>query len=238
MAQTKPDYGVDTPSMVEDNFSRGGWALALALGVWWMNRAEYPDVSMRILLILGSIGVVCLGFAYYMLWSSRQGKLIVRDALLDGLQLRGDEKVLDVGCGRGLLAIGAAKRLKSGRVTALDIFDDPESLEVAQANAKLEGGSERIKFESGDALKLGYGEAAFDVVVSSLALHHFDSQDDRAQAVREMFRVVKPGGRLCVYDTSKTAEYAATLQAVAKDVAVGEPRWLWCVPSRAVTASK
>ena len=83
MAQTKPDYGLDIPTVVNDHFSRGGWAAFLAIGVWFMNRAEYPDVSLRILLVLGAIGIVFLALGAYMVWSSRTAKLALRDEILD-----------------------------------------------------------------------------------------------------------------------------------------------------------
>lgn len=203
-----------------------------------MNRAEYPDVSLRILIVMGLIGIVFLGIGAYMTWSSRTAKLALRDEILEGLALRGDEKVLDVGCGLGLLAIGAAKRLKSGRVTAIDIWDpgllSGNSIDAAKENAKLEGVGDKVKFESVDASKLPYPDASFDVVTSSLALHHIGSSDRRSQAVREMLRVLKPGGRIAIFDTLRTNEYAALLP----NAELGAPRWLWCLPSRLLTAKR
>ena len=84
-----------------------------------------------------------------MVWSSRVAKLRLRDQLLDSLALRGDERVLDVGCGRGLLAIGAAKRLKNGKVIGIDVFNpfdlSGNSPEAAKANAKIEGVADKAK---------------------------------------------------------------------------------------------
>jgi arsenite methyltransferase len=57
-----------------------------------------------------------------MVRSSRAGKLKQRDPLLDQLPWRGDERVLDVGCGHGLLLIGAVKRLTTGRAVGLDLW--------------------------------------------------------------------------------------------------------------------
>src|SRR5262245_27165820 len=113
------DYGLDAPGLVR-RFLLGGIAL-VALGttaIVWSGSGWLLGISIMLLLS----GVILLGEGLYMIWSSRVGKLRARDILLDSLQLRGDERVLDVGCGRGLLLIGAAKRLPRGRAVGLDLW--------------------------------------------------------------------------------------------------------------------
>src|SRR5882757_4587586 len=142
-AATTPDYGLDAPVTVKRMFYRGAWTIAGGIAVYVMNRVEYPEPSMRLLLILGSIGIVFLAVGGFMVWSSRVGKLKVRDEMLDQVALQGDEKVPDVGCGRGLLLIGAAKRLKTGKATGIDIWQSQDlsgnSAEATKANAVAEG---------------------------------------------------------------------------------------------------
>jgi ubiquinone/menaquinone biosynthesis C-methylase UbiE len=193
--------------------------------------------------VLALIGLVFLAMGSVMVWSSRVAKLRLRDQMLDSLGLRGDERVLDVGCGRGLLAIGAAKRLKNGKVTGIDVwspFDlSGNSPDAAKANAKLEGVADKVRIENGDAQKLVYPDNHYDAVVSNLALHNIPEQDARAQAVREMYRVLKPGGKLAIFDLFRTGEYAEVLRASgAKDVELSKTTFLWCVPGRSLTARK
>jgi SAM-dependent methyltransferase len=237
------DYGLDAPRIVRSMFSRAAWIIVIALVLYVVNHSEYPGPAARMCSVLAAIGLVFLVIGAVMVWSSRVAKLRLRDQLLDSLALRGDERVLDVGCGRGLLAIGAAKRLKNGKVVGIDVWNPFElsgnSPDAAKANAKLEGVADKVRIENGDALKLVYPDNHYDAVVSSLALHNIPESDARAQAVREMVRVLKPGGKLAIFDLFRTGEYAEVLRASgAKDVELSKTTFLWCVPGRSVTARK
>ncbi|HEY4362926.1 MAG TPA: class I SAM-dependent methyltransferase [Bryobacteraceae bacterium] len=233
---TRPDYGLDSPLTVKAMFWRGGWTFVFGLVLFMMNRAQYPDVSVRILIVLGLIaaGFVAAGFA--MVRSSRVGKLEAREKILDALALTGEERVLDWGTGRGLMLVGVAKRLKGGRVTGLDFTSEAEA---ARANAKAEGVLDKVRVDAGDPLKMTYPDKHYDVVVSALALHQVADQDDRDQAIREMLRVLKPGGRIAIYDGLSTGQYAKALQTEgAQGVELSPLNWASCLPTRTVTAKK
>ncbi|MSV35874.1 MAG: class I SAM-dependent methyltransferase [Bryobacterales bacterium] len=238
-----PDYGLDSPALVHDWWHRAGWFVAIGVGVWFINHQEYPGVSARLFAVMGSLGLLSAGVASYKIQSSRQGKLRLRDQLLDQLALQGDEKVLDAGCGLGLMSIGAAKRLKTGKVTAIDTWSPQDlsgnSVEAARENAKAEGVAERIRFEAGNPSKLLYPGGQYDVVVSVMALHRLDDDNQREQALREMLRVLRPGGRLLVFDTTETGYYAGVLRTSgAQDVQLSPWTFLWCRPGRGVSARK
>lgn len=140
--------------------------------------------------------------ALMMLWSSLFGKFRARETLLNAIPWHGDERVLDVGCGHGLMLIGAAKHLTTGRATGIDIWQDVDqannSADATRRNAELEGVS--VDICDGDARKIPFDDETFDVVVSSLALHNIYKSDEREQALREIARVTKRGGYVGIID--------------------------------------
>lgn len=237
------DYGLDAPLIVRREFSRAAWLLGTGLVLYYINHSVYPGPADHLFLALGGLALVCLLHGALMVWSSKVAKPKLRDRLIESLDLKGDEKVLDVGCGRGLLLIGVAKKLKSGKATGIDVWRAEDlsgnSADAAKANAKAEGVADKVRIETGDARKMVYPDANYDVVVSSLAIHNISDRDERAQAVREMWRVLKPGGRLLIFDILRTGEYAKVLrEAGASDVQVSGMEFLWGMPSRILSARK
>jgi arsenite methyltransferase len=237
------DYGIDSPALIRNWYHRAGWSVAAGLAVWFINRQEYPATAAELLAVLVALALGFAAVAKYKIWSSREGKLQLREQLLDQLALKGDEKVLDVGCGLGLMAIGAAQRLKTGKVTAIDTWNEQDlsgsSADAAKGNAKSAGVSDRVRFETGDPRKLVYPANNFDVVVSFASLHRLADDDERDQALTEMLRVLKPSGRLLIFDTAETGYYAERLRANgAQDVTLSPWTFLWCLPSRTITARK
>jgi arsenite methyltransferase len=142
----------------------------------------------------------------------------VWDEILDGLALRGDERVLDMGCGRGAVLTAVARRLTTGRVTGVDLWrsidQSGNSRDATLSNANAEGVTDRVELETGDMRRLPFADGSFDAIVSSLAIHNIPARADRAAAVSEAMRVLRPGGRLAIADIRTTAFYASTLQAL------------------------
>lgn len=235
----KPDYGLDAPLRLRSFIIRGALLAALAIGLWISNGSSAAPL-FAILLVAGAVYLAASAVMY---WSSRAGKLKIRDRIIDSFTWRGDEKVLDVGCGSGLLLIGAAKRLKSGRATGVDIWR-PEDLsgnaaESTRENAKAEGVADKIKLETADARKLPFQGDTFDAVVSGFSIHCISDPAGRAIAIREVARVLKPGGRLAIFDAFYANDYAKVLQDIGlADVRVSPLSFWWCVPTRTLTARK
>jgi len=115
----------------------------------------------------------------------------VRRMLLDQAALQPYHRVLDVGCGTGTLAVLIKRLYPAVDVVALD--PDPKALARAQRKAGRAGVS--IRFDRGFSDALGYPDAAFDRVFASMMFHHVDKAD-KENTLREIRRVLKPGGRL------------------------------------------
>jgi arsenite methyltransferase len=211
------DYGFDAP-----------YAL-IAFAVAGAVSAVTAIVSLighdrRLAATMALYGLFFLGNALSFFHTTRRGKFQVWDDILDDLHLRGDERVLDAGCGRGAVLTAVARRLRIGRATGIDLWSTHDqsgnSRDVTIRNASLEGVLDRIDIETGDMRALPFADATFDLVVSSLAIHNIRSNPARAQAVQEMWRVLKPGGRLAIADIRATARYIETLRQLgASDVA-------------------
>jgi arsenite methyltransferase len=240
---TNAHYGLDAPAVVVGNAVGGTAALAGAAIAWAAGRQRHRVPAAVLAGWLAAWGTVAVAQAGLMVRSSRAGKLRERDRLLDDLPWRGDEWVLDIGCGRGLLLIGAAKRLTTGRAIGLDLWrtqDQAGNDPVAtMANAIAEGVAQRVELCDGDARRLPFDDHTFDVVVSSLAVHNIPGALGRAAAIDEIARVLKPGGHVALLDFRNTSHYATALATAGlDDVHRTERHFGMYPPVRVVTAAK
>ena len=83
--------------------------------------------------------------------------------------------------------------------------------EALRRNAEIEGVANRIEFQEADARRMPFGNDSFDVVLASLSLHHAGGKRGIQQVVREMNRVLKPGGVILLYDLFPATAIASRL---------------------------
>ncbi|WP_036324623.1 class I SAM-dependent methyltransferase [Microbispora sp. ATCC PTA-5024] len=222
MVNPRANYGVDAPGVLV-GLTLGGIAelvlTAVLFGIGW----PIPAVVF----LVGA--VILLAGAALFANTTLRGKFQVWDEELDRLGLKGDEHALDLGCGRGLVLFKAARRLPAGRATGVDLWTRDQSgnsMDAAMANARAEGVADRVELVTGDMRDLPFDDASFDLVVSSLAVHNIPDDEGRAAAVREAFRVLRPGGVLRLADFRHSRRYAEVLgECGAADVQVYDLGW-------------
>src|SRR5262249_60224567 len=117
------------------------------------------------------VASVCSGF-----YTSRRGKFVVWWRLLDSLALQGDERVLDLGCGRGAVLLMAGERLHTGRAVGVDLWNRADqsgnSPDATRRNADAEGVAGRVELHTADMTALPFPSDSFDVVLSNVAIHN------------------------------------------------------------------
>jgi len=178
-----------------------------------------------------------------MLLYSKHGKFRHRERMLAMHAWKGDEHVLDVGTGRGLLLVGAARKLTSGRGVGIDIWSTKDlsgnAMEKTQQNLSLEGVQDKTELRSESACEMSFPVESFDVVLSNLCLHNIPDDVGRILACREIARVLKPGGVALVSDYKNTRQYARVLRERGLEVTrSGMKLWATFPPLRIVKARK
>ena len=193
-----------------------------------VNRApDYGNWALkRFIYIFGILGIVllaltflvwvfvipallCLAVAAYFayvryLFSPKGGNVQnqIRDMVIFHLDWNGEGKALDIGCGNGALTIKLARKFSTAQVTGIDYWGKrwEYSKNTCEANAKIEGVSDRVVFEKASASKLPFESGYFDAAVSNLAFHEVVDAKDKREVIREALRVVKKGGSFAFQD--------------------------------------
>ncbi len=211
------NYGQDAPGI------RNGMIGIALIGLVFLFSAASPTLQRLLPISVArcaeAFGAVALTYGIwmggYMTWSSRVGKLRTRDRLLDTAgslrPWRDSDVVVDVGCGRGLMMIGAAKRLRNGVAIGVDSWrvqdQSGNSRDAVLANARDEGVFDRVRVETGDAMELPLRSQTADAVLSHWVVHNIELESDRLAALDEMWRVLKPGGVIVLADIGHVEEY-------------------------------
>ncbi|MBV8789579.1 MAG: SAM-dependent methyltransferase, partial [Mycobacterium sp.] len=147
MHDHRGDYGIDGSfekvSARAQGIGLGAHAVALTV---WAAISWARGRRLMAALAAGSAGMISATVVWYM-YATRTGKFVVWDRILDDLRLRGDETVLDLGCGRGAVLLATAKRLPRGRAIGVDLWQADQtdnSQHATLQNAALENVADRI----------------------------------------------------------------------------------------------
>lgn len=225
MAQ-KTNYGIDAPNVIRNFFIAGILFLVVAFA--------FPSITIAHIQFLVFPGflwpaVWFILFAGLMLLYSLVGKFRHRDRILAKVAWTGAENVLDVGTGRGLLLIGAAKHLIAGHATGIDIWNAEDlsgnGPEALKTNIALEGVGAKTTIKSEDARQMSFPDGSMDVVLSNLCLHNIYEKPGRSKACREIARVLKPGGVAVISDYKLMKEYAAEFASAGLKVKMYPLDW-------------
>lgn len=130
----------------------------------------------------------------WLLTHGREGEL--RQRIIDLAGIEGGRSVLDIGCGTGTLAIAASRHVgTSGEVMGIDA----SPAMITRAIRKATRADSRARFQVAVAESLPFPDRRFDIVLSTLMLHHLP-RPTRHQCAKEIKRVLKPHGRVLAVD--------------------------------------
>ena len=133
-------------------------------------------------------------------------------------------------------------RLTTGKAVGIDLWAAKDlsnnNAEATRANAAAEGVADRVEVDTGDITALAYPDATFDAVISMTVIHNIPSRDARDQALRELVRVLKPGGRIALFDLLHTARYNEVLREAGMTVRDLGYDLMWFLPCHTLLAQK
>jgi SAM-dependent methyltransferase len=239
----RADYGQDAPGVV-----RGNLGIGLALCILAVGLLSLPPTALAgwggtaaVILLFAGLSLVLTGLL--MIWGSRSGKLRIRDRLLGQVPWRGDERILDAGCGRGLMLNGAARRAPRSRAFGVDIWRSVDQSGNAASqtlsNARAEGVAGRVAIATADMRAMPFPDQCFDVVTTSWAVHNIPERAGRTQAIREILRVLRPGGWLALADIERIDEYIETLELEGvTQIQRSRPYYIFAIPTHTLLVQK
>lgn len=187
--------------------------LGITFGVFALTLCKYCWFLFGLFIVIGIVAFY-MSFTFLNMYKafSYNGKRklmkVVAEGVTSYIDLKDNDKAIDVGCGSGALSISLAKRNKNANVIGIDrwgkeyaSFNKP----LCENNAKLEGVS-NVEFMQGNALKLPFEDGTFDALVSNYVYHNIPSKNRQA-ILLESLRLLKKGGKFAIHDIFTKGKY-------------------------------
>eukprot|EP01103_Thecamoeba_quadrilineata_P008514 TRINITY_DN18251_c0_g1_i1.p1 TRINITY_DN18251_c0_g1~~TRINITY_DN18251_c0_g1_i1.p1 ORF type:complete len:260 (+),score=20.19 TRINITY_DN18251_c0_g1_i1:85-864(+) len=198
MDRKKPFYGIDSLDILALLLT-----ICIIFFIMFCCFLAVPGPGGTVLSVLSFIVVTFFLFIVLgMLWSSLYMKFKFKKALIASMGLKGTEEILELGCGRGFFLNALAKRLNSnGKAYGFDIFSSfaqtGNSPKNTLRNSALEGVSAKVQVGEGDQrVALPFQDSSFDIVLSTWITPRLWQYSISKEEIKEMARVLRPGGRL------------------------------------------
>lgn len=177
-----------------------------ALGAGALLLVPFGGLYQSAVAILFAILLVSFLFPLYayVMFSQSGGRLQekIYDLVIESLGSNVQGKIIDIGCGNGVLAVKLAQRFRATQVVGVDYWgkDWEYSKSICEKNAQIAQVQSRVEFQKGDAAALDFADETFDAATSNLTFHEVKSVRDKKDVVRKALRVVKPGGAFAFVD--------------------------------------
>ncbi|NJP39780.1 class I SAM-dependent methyltransferase [Oscillospiraceae bacterium HV4-5-C5C] len=230
-----PDYANWIPQKLVTGLALTAALLSLLFGLSFLLPGGTLSLILRF--ILGAAALLMLVMFTYMARARKllsyegggvQGKIL--DNVLRYLDWDGRGELLDIGCGSGALTIKAARKFPGARCVGMDYWGAMWDYAQTQCenNARLEGVTDRVRFQKGDAAKLDFPDGCFDAAVSNFVFHEVRTQPDKLALIREALRVLKPGAPFAFEDVFFSRGHYPDLEELIKTLSgeVAELRFM------------
>jgi arsenite methyltransferase len=215
----KINYGIDAPKVIRNLFLIG---LLLLCVSFFLDQNSFPPISTFLNKSSLFPGITFIITGLLMITYAKFGKFKHRDRILNLHDWKGNEQVLDVGTGLGLLMIGVAKKLTTGKSVGIDIFNTYDlsnnSIEQTKVNVELENVENRVEILKENILKTTFKDNSFDVILSNLCLHNLYKIEERKKGCIEIYRILKPNGKVIISDFKHTNDYIKTFKELGMEV--------------------
>lgn len=210
----KPDYANWVTKKLLITLGIGSAFSIILFALSFLFKSSIAIIIVRIILLLVAVSISFMFF--YMLHAQKllsyngggvQRKIL--DIVLNNLEWDGEVLLIDIGCGSGTMTIKAAKKYNNAQIIGMDYWGKgwDYAKEQCETNAKLEGVSDHVIFQKGDAAHLDFPNDYFDAAISNFVFHEVKSEPDKVALIKEAFRTIKPGGVFSFEDVFFSKNY-------------------------------